>query len=57
MGKISIKQLAKNATIGAAGIAGASIGTAVTGGNPIGGIVGGAIGGAVTKKLADNFVE
>lgn len=57
MGKISVKQLAKNATIGAAGIAGASIGTAVTGGNPIGGIVGGAIGGAVTKKIADSFVE
>lgn len=57
MGKISVKQLAKNATVGAAGIAGAAVGTTVTAGNPLGGIVGGAVAGALTKKVADNFVE
>ena len=50
MGKISVKQLAKNATAGAAGIA-------ITGGNPLGGMVGGAVGGAVGKKVMDNFIE
>lgn len=56
-GKISAKQLAKNATVGAAGIAGAAIGQTVTGGNPVGGVIGGAIAGTITKKVADNFVE
>ena len=57
MGKISVKQLAKNATAGAAGIAGMVIGNAVTAGNPLGGMVGGAVGGAVGKKVMDNFIE
>lgn len=57
MGKISVKQLAKNATAGAAGIAGMAVGSAITGGNPLGGMVGGAIGGAVGKKVMDNFIE
>ena len=37
MGKISVKQLAKNATAGAAGIAGMAVGSAIAGGNPLGG--------------------
>lgn len=57
MGKISVKQLAKNATAGAAGIAGMVIGNVVTAGNPLGGMVGGAVGGAVGKKVMDNFIE
>ena len=57
MGKISVKQLAKNATAGAAGIAGMAVGSAITGGNPLGGMVGGAVGGAVGKKVMDNFIE
>ena len=57
MGKISVKQLAKNATAGAAGIAGMVIGNAVTAGNPLGGMVGGVVGGAVGKKVMDNFIE
>lgn len=56
-GKISVKQLAKNATTGAAGIAGMAVGSAVTAGNPLGGIIGGAIGGAMGKKVMDNFIE
>lgn len=54
-GKISVKQLAKNATVGAAGMVGAGIGSAVAG--PVGGVIGGAVVSAVTKKVADNFVE
>lgn len=57
MGKISVKQLAKNATAGAAAIAGMVIGNVVTAGNPLGGMVGGAVGGAVGKKVMDNFIE
>lgn len=57
MGKISVKQLAKNATAGAAGIAGMTVGSAIAGGNPLGGMVGGAVGGAVGKKVMDNFIE
>lgn len=56
-GKISVKQLAKNATVGGAGIAGSMLGTTLTGGNPVGGIVGGAVAGAVSKKMLDNFIE
>lgn len=56
-GKISVKQLAKNATAGAAGLAGMAVGSAVTAGNPLGGIIGGAVGGAVGKKVMDNFIE
>lgn len=57
VGRISVKQLAKNATVGAAGIAGAAVGTTITAGNPVGGVIGGAVAGVVTKKVADNFVE
>ena len=57
MGKISVKQLAKNATAGAAGIAGMAVGSAIAGGNPLGGMIGGAVGGAVGKKVMDNFIE
>ena len=57
MGKISVKQLAKNATAGAAGLAGMAVGSAVTAGNPLGGMIGGAVGGAVGKKVMDNFIE
>lgn len=57
VGKISVKQLAKNATVGGAGIAGSAIGMALTGGNPVGGVVGGAVTGAVSKKVLDNFIE
>ena len=56
-GKISVKQLAKNATVGGMGIAGSMIGTALTGGNPVGGIVGGAVVGSISKKVLDNFIE
>ena len=52
-GKISVKQLAKNATAGAAGLAGMAVGSAVTAGNPLGGMIGGAVG----KKVMDNFIE
>ena len=57
MGKISVKQLAKNATAGAVGLAGMAVGSAVTAGNPLGGMIGGAVGGAVGKKVMDNFIE
>lgn len=57
MGKISVKQLAKNATTGAAGIAGSVLGAGLTGGNPIGGAVGGAIAGSISKAILNEFIE
>ena len=56
-GKISTKQLAKNATIGAAGMAGAAIGQAVIPIPIFGAMVGGTVVGFVAKKTLDHFIE
>lgn len=56
-GKISVKQLAKNSAIGAAGIAGAAIGQAAIPIPVVGAMVGGAVGGLATKGILDHFVE
>ncbi len=56
-GKISTKQLAKNATIGAAGMAGAAIGQAVIPIPIVGAMVGGTVAGFVAKKTLDHFIE
>ncbi len=62
MGKISAKQLAKNASIGVVGKAGASVGGALgSGAGPIGtaigSMVGGSVAGAAAKTVADRVVE
>lgn len=62
MGKISAKQLAKNASIGVVGMAGASVGGALgSGAGPIGtaigSMVGGSVAGAAAKTVADRVVE
>ncbi len=68
-GKISAKQLAKNASIGAAGVAGGVVGEAIgttlgaaTGPlagfmGAVGGMVGGTVAGAMAKSVADRVVE
>ncbi|MDD6715432.1 MAG: hypothetical protein PUF49_03530 [Firmicutes bacterium] len=55
--KISVKQLAKNSAIGAAGIAGAAIGQAAIPIPVVGAMIGGAVGGVATKGILDHFVE
>lgn len=55
-GKISGKQLIKNSTVGAAGLVGAVLGTAIP--IPIvGSLIGGAIASFAAKKIMDNFIE
>lgn len=56
-GKISVKQLAKNSAIGAAGIAGAAIGQAAIPIPIVGAMIGGAVGGIASKGILDHFVE
>lgn len=56
-GRISTKQLAKNATVGAVGIAGAAIGQAVIPIPVVGGMIGGAVSSFVAKKTLDHFIE
>lgn len=55
VGRISPKQLFKNAAVTTAGFAGAAIGNAAL---PIvGGIIGGMVGGFVSKAVLDQFIE
>lgn len=57
MGRISPKQLAKNATIGVAGMIGAAVGQAIIPIPIVGGMVGGAVTSFVVKKTLDHFIE
>ena len=50
MGRISPKQLAKNATVGAAGLAGAAIGQTIIPIPVVGGMIGGALSSFIAKK-------
>lgn len=56
-GRISTKQLAKNATVGVAGIAGAALGQAIIPIPVVGGMIGGGLTSFITKKTLDHFVE
>lgn len=56
-GRISTKQLFKNSTIGAAGMAGAAIGQAAIPVPVVGAMIGGAVGGLGAKKVMDQFIE
>ena len=57
-GRISAKQLIKNSAVGGAGIAGATIGSAITPIIPVvGGMIGGAVAGFIAKKALDRFIE
>lgn len=56
-GRISTKQLFKNTTIGAAGMAGAAIGQAAIPIPVVGAMIGGTVGGLGAKKVMDRFIE
>lgn len=56
-GRISTKQLFKNATVGAAGLAGAAIGQAIIPIPVVGAVIGGSISSYIAKKTLDHFVE
>lgn len=57
VGRISFKQLIKNSTIGASGIARATIGQTVIPIPIVGAMIGGAVASFVKKKTLDHFVE
>lgn len=56
-GRISTRQLAKNATVGVASIAGAALGQAIIPIPVVGGMIGGGLTSFITKKTLDLFVE
>lgn len=56
-GRISTKQLFKNTTIGAAGMAGAAIGQAAIPIPVVGAMIGGAVGGIGARKVMNQFIE
>ncbi|WP_313127498.1 hypothetical protein [Proteiniclasticum ruminis] len=55
VGRISTKQLFKNATTSSAAIAGAAIGNTFM--PVVGAVVGGAVGGFIAKSVLDEFIE
>ena len=57
VGRISPRQLAKNATVGLAGMIGAALGQTIIPIPIVGGMVGGAITSFVVKKTLDHFIE
>lgn len=56
-GRISVKQLVKNTTIGIGGIAGSMIGQTLIPVPVVGAMIGGTIGGFATKVIMDEIVE
>lgn len=57
VGRISIKQLIKNTTIGAAGLAGGAIGQILIPIPIVGAMLGGAAATVIAKRTMDNFIE